>query len=364
MCSRNTCPGGPSSPTPALRGLAFLALVLLALGACGKKGDPLPPLRAIPAPVQDLALHQQGTDFILSFSYPKATISGGPLPGINRIELLSATFPPPAEGFKIEVEPRRFAAAAEVSRLLNEADLSSATSGDSVFLRLPVPAATEAERKADFFGVRILAANGEISGLSNVVGMVPGTPPEPPKDLAVVPGPDGLTVRWQSADEPAEGFVVYRRDATSRAYRQPGREVAGDQLEYLDTSARFGRRYIYTVTSIGSRDPLVESRLSGEAEVFYQDRFAPAPPAGIVALSEIGQVRLRWDPSTSADAVSYHVYRKDEGDFRRLTRISIGEREYLDTSASSGRTYTYRVTALDALGNEGESGDEVTVVVR
>jgi len=33
----------------------------------------------------------------------------------------------------------------------------------------------------------------------------------------------------------------------------------------------------------------------------------------------------------------------------------------VDLTARSGRAYTYRVTALDGQGNEGEPGEEVTV---
>lgn len=366
MCSRaplhGFAPLGRATATASLA--ASLLLPLLLAAGCGKKGDPTPPVRAIPAPVKDLEIHQQGTDFILRFSYPKTTISGGPLPGINRIELLGASFPAPAEGFPAEVPPGRFAAAAGVVRLLNEADLSAATSGERVYLRLPVSTTEGDSPRGHYYGVRILASNGEISGLSNVAGMVPGEPPEPPSELSLVPGEDGLLVRWQ-APEGAEGFNIYRRDARSRAYRQPGRAVGGDERELLDESARFGRRYIYTVTTVSQRDPLVESRLSGEAEVFYQDRFAAEPPEGLVALPEVGQVRLRWDASPSRDAASYHVYRREgDGDFRRLTRVSISERDYLDATARSGRTYTYRVTALDSLGNEGEPSAEVTVSVR
>jgi len=269
-----------SLPVAALAGLVVLAV--LASG-CGKKGDPMPPVRAIPAAVKDLQVHQQGTDFILVFSYPNSTVSGGPLPGVNRIELLAATFAAPSPGFPAEVEPRRFAAAAEVRRLLNPADLSAASSGDRVYLRLPVPEEDDGSW-AYYFGVRTLASNGEISGISNVAGMAASTPPEPPRDLAVVPGPEGLTVRWrlpegmkiaQATDEESAGeateegiepeemsFNVYRRDARSRAYNQPGRPVASGETEFLDTSARYGRRYIYTVSTVSQRDPVVECRLS------------------------------------------------------------------------------------------------------
>ncbi len=365
MCSKPRfsqvrCSRVPSRSTA----LALACMCLLLALACGKKGDPTPPLKAIPAAVKDLSLHQQGQDFVLEFGYPKTTIAGGPLPGIARIELLELVEPPPPAGVKPEIDPRRFAAAARPSRNLNEADLAAATSGDRVFLRLPIEAGA-GEPKAYSYGVRVLATNGEISGLSNVPVMVSAPPPEPPRNLTVVPSADGLRVSWEApASGQAEAYNVYRRDARSRAYRQALRTVAGSELSMLDTSARFGQRFIYTVTTVSSREPLVESRLSGEAEVLYQDRFSPDPPSGLLALAEVSQVRLRWDPSPSGDTVGYHVYRRESGDFRRLTARPIGDREFLDTSVSSGAAYAYRVTAVDGQGNEGEPGAVVTVTVR
>lgn len=342
-------------------GSAAIALLLTAT-ACGKKGDPTPPVRAIPAPVKDLAVYQQGSDFILQFGYPKTTLAGGPLPGIARIELMEMLQPAPAEGFTVEVEPRRFAAASEIRLNLNEADLANSTSGDRVFVRLPLP--ENASESAYSFGVRTLASNGEISGISNVATMVPADPPSPPTNLSVIPNPDGLEISWQPQGALGEGFNIYRRDARSRSYNRAPTPIESDQRQFLDTSARYGQRYIYTVTTVARRDPLVESRLSGEAEVLYQDRFSPEPPAGLVALTESDRVRLRWDASSSRDVRTYHVYRRDKGDFRKLTANPTSKREFLDSEVNSGNSYTYRVTGLDALGNEGDPGEEVTVTLR
>lgn len=346
---------------------AVLAIALALTAGCGKKGDPTPPVRAIPAPVKDLALHQQGEDLILQFEYPKMTIGGGPLPGIARIELLELVEPAPPEGRATEVDARRFAAASDVRQVLNETDLSAASTGDRVYLRLQIPSVEESGRRNAFsYGVRVLASNGEISGLSNVVSIAPEVPPEPPRNLRVVPSPEGLRVSWGlGTGEEVEGFNVYRRDARSRSYRRALRSLDAESTEYLDKSARFGQRYIYTVTAVVSREPLIESRLSGETEVLFQDRFSPEPPGGLVALAETDQVRLRWDLSSTSDATAYHVYRRrGEGDFRRITQAPIRTREWVDRDVVRNQSYRYRVTALDALGNEGDPGEAVAVTVR
>lgn len=366
-------------------GLSWALVALLAAVGCGKKGDPVAPLRAIPKAVDDLSLRQQGTDFVLEFTYPSVTLGGTAVPGLEKVEVLQLDVPPPPKGLTAPVEPRQVTAAGKVVALLKTSDLAAATSGNRVYVRLPVPPppvappptavpaegtpATEAPvaplTPMAAFGVRSTTAGGEVSAISNIVTLVPQAPPQPPRDLQLIPTPEGLRIDWSFAGAEAEGFNVYRRDVRSRAYRRPLRQVAGDARSYLDASARFGERYIYTVTTLASRDPLVESKLSGEAEAFYQDRFSPEPPSGLVALAEVNQVRLRWDPSPSPDVTAYHVYRKrPEGDFRRLTSEPVSGREYLDTLAASGQTVTYRITGVDRQGNEGEPGEEVTVVVR
>lgn len=349
---------------------AYLALSVLLLPllftACGKKGDPIPPLRAVPKPVEDLALRQQGSDFLLEFTYPTVTLGGTAIPGLEQVEVLQFVQPPPPEDLSATVDPRQVSAAGTSIAVLTPDDLSSATSGNRVFLRLPVPATAEGDEPPLYaFGVRTTANNGEISGISNIVSVVPQTPPEPPRDLRLIPSPQGLRIDWSFDGEEMQGFNVYRRDVRSRAYRRPLRQVGGEERSYLDPSARFGQRYIYTVTTVLNRDPLIESRLSGEAEAFYQDRFAPEPPSALVVLAEVDQVRLRWEASGSRDVVGYHLYRKrPEGDFLRITQTPVSGREYLDTGVATGQTLTYRLTAVDNQGNEGQPGEEVTVTVR
>ncbi len=364
-----------TSPRRALLFVLPLALPLL-LTACGKKGDPRPPIRAVPAAVQDLAVRQQGQDFLLEMSYPKVTTSGMALPALDRVEVLQLLRPAPAEGFQPEVDALEFNTSAEVLRVLGGNDLSLATSGDRLYVRLPVPALAAPPTASDegaaampqqhAFAVRSITGAGEESALSNFALLVPTTAPEPPTGINLVPGPEGIEITWTPPADEVEGFHVYRRDARSRAYPRTPIRVEGDQPKAMDTSARFGNRYIYTVTTVTQRTPLIESRLSGEAEVSYQDRFPPAVPGGLVVLAEIGRVRLTWDRSPSADVAGYYVYRRGggEGDFRRLNAESQTRRELVDEDVTSGRTYTYRITAVDALGNESAPSNEVLTTVR
>ena len=70
------------------RGL-LASLVLLSLPACGKKGDPVAPLRKTPPPVSGLKLTQRGDQIEIAYQVPRSSVDGAPLPELD-LELLVA----------------------------------------------------------------------------------------------------------------------------------------------------------------------------------------------------------------------------------------------------------------------------------
>jgi hypothetical protein len=293
--------------------------------------------------------------------------SGARLPGLAAVEVWEMTRPIPGHE-RVDpasppvVEPREFAAAARQLVTLTGAELQSAVEGGRVVARLPLPppaaaapAAAEGTAVAHVYGVRSVAEGGEEpSGWSNLVVVVPRPPVPAPTAISVQPQAAGVEVTWESTADGVAGFLVYRRQAASRTWSEPLAELPPDARRYLDTSARYGERYIYSVAALASKQPLVESALGAEHEVDYADRFAPSPPADLVALPETGGARLVWEASPDADATGYHVYRADPGaDFRRLTEQPTAELRYNDAGLTPGLVFRYRVTAVDGAGNEG-----------
>ncbi len=359
---------------------ARAAVLLALLAGCGKQGPPLPPLRAVPATTRDLTATQQGTQIVLSFSYPKTTPAGTALSGISAVEVLEATKPAAPDGKASPMDPRELAAAARPRLKVQGADLTSATSGDRVVIALPVPpmpvtpaaAATPATTpapvttpaapplQAHYFAVRTFGKEGDRSEPSNVAAVVPKAPPPAPEQLTVTPRADGVLVEWGGVPGAAGGYDVYRRDAQERFHGQPVHVAGPEERSWLDNTARFGQDYIYSVTALAQREPAVESAVGSEHEVRYQDRFPPPVPAELVALPEPGRVRLVWRSVDAEDLAGYVVYRRTgDGSFERVTAQPLTVPEYADTAVKTGQTYTYRVTAIDKTGNESDPGAEV-----
>ena len=336
-----------------------LAVLCLPAVACGKKGDPTPPPRVIPAQTTNLRAAQRGDQLVLRLGYPATTTAGAKLPGLDTLEISQLTVPAPDPESPPPVDAAQFAAAAKPLATLSGAELQSAVAGDSMVVRLPLPAATTPPT-LHVFGIRTKATGGETSAWSNLARLVPKPPPAPPTDLVVTPQARGVELTWTAPAGTGAGFLVYRRPAESRAYGDPLATLPAEARSHLDTTARFGERYIYSVTALASAQPRVESAFAVEREVDYADRFAPAPPADVVALPGTGGVELLWKTSPDGDTVGYHVYRRDpDAEFRRLTTQPTAELKFSDSGLAAGLVYTYRVTAVDGVGNEGPASPDV-----
>jgi hypothetical protein len=347
-------------PRAALALLLCLGPAVLTLAACGKQGNPMPPLRDVPAPVQDLRARQQGTRILLDFTYPKTTPAGTALEGISAVEVWESQQPAPREGAPQAIDPRVFNSSAKVVQTLREADVAAVTFGDRLILALPLPEPLEEPARTRYYAVRTVGKlEADRSEPSNQVALLPKAPPAPPGTVAAVAQPEGISVEWAPV-EGALGYNVYRRGAQERAYGPPVQTVGADVRSWVDATARFGQGYIYAVTSILVPLPLVESAITSEQEVRYTDRFPPPVPEDVVALAESGRVRLVWRSSDAEDVAGYHVYRREEdGELGRVTQQPVTTPEYIDTTVTSGRRYGYRVTSVDQTGNESAPGQEV-----
>lgn len=343
------------------------ALCVVLLAQCGKKGPPLPPQRFIPVETRDLSIHQQGNELIFRLTYPSTTTGGAPLPGLEAVEIWELVAETSEEGTTpTPIEPEVFSRAASRLLTLQGPELRSAVVGDQIQPRIPLRDPLPEERELHVFAVRSRSTTGEVSSFSNTAQIVLRPAIPPPHDLSATARRNGIELSWlDDGGEEVVGYHVYRRAAEERGYGEPLTRLERTETSFLDDGALFGRRYIYTVRSLASTDPLIESAPAGEQEIDYQDRFPPSPPRGLLALAEAGRVRLVWEASRDEDTVGYVLERRDPGaDWRRITEEPVSELELLDEGLVPGLTYEYRALAVDAAGNEGEPGPVARATVQ
>ncbi|MEW2400900.1 PA14 domain-containing protein [Streptomyces sp. NPDC046862] len=171
--------------------------------------------------------------------------------------------------------------------------------------------------------------------------------------------PTGASVTYDSAGGNAKvswtankemdlsGYRVYRRLKGTSFGSTPLAKTTS--TSYTDTTLPVtGETYYYEVRAHDKAGN--ESGGTADQSVTTADRTAPAAPTGPATASETDGLRISWTAST--DAASYRVYRaaSANGSYTRVG--STDKLTYLDTSAAEGTTYYYRVTALDAAGNE------------
>ena len=99
---------------------------------------------------------------------------------------------------------------------------------------------------------------------------------------------------------------------------------------------------------------------------YYIDREAPKTPTNVKADGSDGNVFVTWEPSVSADAASYKIYRKmDEKEAYELIDEIEGRYEngIVDKKVEVGSSYYYAVSAVDAFGNESEKAESTMITV-
>jgi len=377
---------------------ARLALLVLFAVACGKRGEPQPPLPKAARAVSDLLVEQEATEALLTFSFPDRLLSGAPLTDLQSIEIyrvvnpsaaLTSAHPPeavssssggphsdraPGAGARraasnVRLAEEAFYRDAERKAVLELPALAEHTRGAMIVYRDPLEPllAKENPPSALAYAVVSVRRGGKRSPLSNIVALSPDIPPGPPAILAVTPEEGRICLEWL---EPAEdllgrkpahvgGYFVYRRALPEEEYGLPlnAQPVAG--TFYVDTTAPYGATLLYTLRATLPDKPRVEGAPATEAAVDYRDVFAPPQPARLLALSEGKLVRLVWNPVAATDLAGYVLFRAEpDGPFVRLNKELITDSFFTDESVEPGRRYRYTVRAVDAAGNQSAPSSE------
>jgi hypothetical protein len=306
--------------------------------ACGKRGDPLPPLRRAPQPVTDLRVAQRGAFVEVRFTAPRAYTDGERL-GVVEIELLRAD----REG------------ALEQVALVS---LRRAAPGEALVETEPLPAPGTTLR----FAARAREKKS-VSVLATAPALLVQAAPPPPVQVQAAPGARGVGVSWQSAagSPTTLSFRVYRR-APDGAYDAP--LIAAPTLgpPFEDSTLQPGQKACYVVRSVAALDPLVESAPSAESCTEAKDVTPPAAPEGGAAyLQDDGAVELSWSPLLETDLATYRVYRRTGAGAReRVAEVPPTETRWRDAQAGGARR-VYTLTAVDLAGNESAPSAGIVV---
>ncbi|MFW6208224.1 MAG: fibronectin type III domain-containing protein [Spirochaetota bacterium] len=166
------------------------------------------------------------------------------------------------------------------------------------------------------------------------------------------------------------GFHVYRRAVSKggdgQAVRINDAPVLRieEYLSYYDSAVQEGVRYRYGVQAVDMIGRVSEIVYSPAVEI--KDTTPPLVPMGLTAIDADEGVRLLWNLSPEEDVRCYHVYRSDtfEGEFTRINAkpVPFDTPDFTDTRVVRGQAWFYRISAVDAAGNESAPCGAVTII--
>lgn len=373
----------------------LLLVLTIAAVACGKRGDPRPPVPVIPQATGDLVVTQRASNVILSWSYPSVTTAGRPLTDIRRIQVfryeeelpVTAVGRDPNAILPGDVDPALpqplalfsrvpTLTAAQFARLstriesIESANLPAATSGARLFYT-----DTPRFRATDGRPVRVTyavvtegdEARSPQSNLAIIVPLPVGVPPGP---VTAKAGAAGVVLTWTAPATSVTGgqapivtgYNIYRTAPGQRA-DDPGTPANAAPVTgttYTDVPP-YGE-HEYRVTAVASAGPPdIQSDPSAPVRATFKDLVPPPAPATINALVETKLVRLLWDVVDAPDLAGYRLFRTEGvghgSDIREIGTIPLNGEPVTTTTFSDpgvdlGIAYRYGVAAVDKTGNE------------
>ncbi|MEM3445563.1 MAG: fibronectin type III domain-containing protein, partial [Thermoplasmata archaeon] len=206
----------------------------------------------------------------------------------------------------------------------------------------------------------ISAVNGYGEGiLSDVVSAKAFWVPGKVQYLEAICGNATVTLTWypplSDGGSPILKYNIYRGLNESNLTKIA--EVIN--TNYTDKNLKNGVSYYYAVSAENAAG-------EGERVIVSGTPFTvPGKILQVSVVSKILQVSLEWSkPDDGGSPITgYRIYRWAEGEEERLLAEISGENtSYMDLTVKPGKTYHYRVSAVNSAG-EGEKSEEITVTV-
>jgi len=369
-----------SVPMPGHK-VALTIAVSAFLFGCASPELPTPRHPIVPVPVIDLSARQIGDTVLLTFTPPKTSTDQQPLTDTPSVEIYrntpaqgAANAPkrgtknrntaPPADTIPSgAVEQYQKDARIEFPEKLDPSELSNESGAELIYT------------------VRTRVSRAKASADSNAVALRVYPPPAMIPDLRVTLTETAPVLDWSppeqpngARDEKPAGFRIYRAEvdpaAADAALSNPSQAkllapieplAQTATTEYRDTSFQFGHTYFYSVRAVSQfGNETVESADSVPVVLIAKDIFPPVAPrdleaVGVPAMNGTpAAIELTWTINTEPDLAGYTVYRSERADLpgQRLNNELLSVPTFRDMSVMPGKSYFYRVGAVDQSGNE------------
>lgn len=184
--------------------------------------------------------------------------------------------------------------------------------------------AYSADRYADFENL----SDGEIINSSYTVAV-----------NALNTGADGWKLEY-AADEGNENFILLSSSSYS------GEKLSSFPVFYWNTASLANGQYLLRFSFLNDNSSIFPVY----ARVSFRINQRPLPPSSLLALDNPGdngnKIMLNWQASAS-NISGYRIYRSQGSSYYFLASVSSSSLSYLDTTAVTGSTFSYKVSSWD-----------------
>ncbi len=215
-------------------------------------------------------------------------------------------------------------------------------------------------QQSNFYKVAAVTYNNDtIYSYSRMATIIDTIPPAPPINLKATVDKKGIvTLQWQKNNETdLQGYKLFKANALNEEFVQINNKFITDTTYTDKLNLKTLTKKIYY--SLAASDNNFNTSITcSSIEVKRPDTIPPAAPLLNSLYPELKGVKLNFILSKSDDVIKHIISRKTSNEnFTVLKELSLKDSLgiYLDTTAESGKTYSYQVTAFDEDNNSSVS---------
>jgi chitinase len=215
---------------------------------------------------------------------------------------------------------------------------------------------TVASGQTYYYEIAALNSLGE-GPRSNERSATTASAPGAPQLISATPGNAQVSLAWTAPSSnggaAVTGYDVYRTSGGAGSLLA----TLGNVTSFTDATAVNGQTYSYSVSAVNAAGEGVRSNALSATP-----RTIPGAPTLTSARGVSNGVALAWSPPGSnggATITAYRIYRGTTSSGETLLTNVANVTAYTDTTVANGKTYYYRVSAVNAAG-EGPSSNELS----